>query len=228
MIRFIDSPYFGILLTILFFELGLWIYKRTKISFLNPMLIATSGMVIFLLLFNIDFQYYDKGGSLILFFLGPATVILAVPLYRQLDLLKKHFIPIVIGIFLGSLTSIVSTLFLAKLFAVDKIIQTSLIPKSVTMPIGIELSNQLGGITGITVLSIVITGIFGAVIAPMVCKIFGIRDPVATGIAIGTASHAAGTTRAVEMGETQGAMSGLAIGLAGIITVLITSIIIYI
>lgn len=226
MMVFFDSPYFGILLSILFFELGLLIYKKTKISFCNPLLLATSGMVAFLLIFDIDVAYYDRGGSLILFFLGPATVILAVPLYKQLDLLKKHFIPILAGIFVGCITAIVSVISFARLFGINQMIEISLMPKSVTTPIGIELSKQLGGIQGITVVAIVITGILGAVIAPIVCKIFKIENPVARGIAIGTASHAGGTTKAVEMGETEGAMSGLAIGIAGIITALIAPIIV--
>lgn len=228
MMEFLDSPYFGIILTILFFELGLLIYNKTKVSVFNPMLIGVSGIIAILLIFDIDVNYYDRGGDLILFLLGPATVVLAVPLYKQLPLLKAHFLPVLIGVSVGCITSIISVLLLTRLFGMSGAIEASLIPKSVTTPIGIELSKELGGIPGITVGVISITGIFGAVMAPTICRLFRIKNPVAIGIAIGTASHAGGTTRAIELGETEGAMSGLAIGVAGIITVILTQIIIYI
>lgn len=214
-----NSPYFGIILSILFFEIGLWVNRKTKISILNPLLIAVIGVLLFLTVFNIEFESFNKGGSLISFFLGPATVVLAVPLFKQIKLLKSNFIPILIGVTVGSLTSIISVFFLGKVFGLKEEIILSLIPKSVTTPIGIEISNQIGGISPITVGAIVMTGIIGAVIAPIICKVFKIKDEVAKGIAIGTASHAVGTTKAMEMGETEGAMSSIAIGMAGLITV---------
>ncbi|SNT10212.1 TIGR00659 family protein [Anaerovirgula multivorans] len=228
MIDFLDTPYFGILLSIIFFQLGLLIYKKTKISMLNPLLIAIGGVIVFLLAFNIDVSHYSKGGDLILFFLGPATVILAVPLYKNLPLLKAHLAPILIGVAAGCMSAIASIVLLTRAFGINGAIAASLIPKSVTTPIGIEVSTQLGGIPGITVAAIVVTGIFGAVIAPTLCRLLKIKNSVAIGIAIGTASHAGGTTRAIELGETEGAMSGLAIGIAGLITVLLVPIIIYI
>ncbi|SES95715.1 TIGR00659 family protein [Natronincola peptidivorans] len=224
--EFLNTPYFGIVLSILFFELGLYIYKKSKLSFLNPLLISITGVVIFLMIFNIDTAYYNRGGDLILFFLGPATVILAVPLYKQRALLKAHFLPILIGVTVGCITAIVSVVLLAKAFDITEILTASLVPKSVTTPIGVEISSALGGVPGITVGAIIVAGIFGAVIAPTLCRTFRIKDRVAIGIAIGTAAHAAGTTRAIEMGETEGAMSGLAIGIAGLITVLLVPVII--
>ncbi|SDK84318.1 LrgB family protein [Natronincola ferrireducens] len=223
--EYLNTPYFGIVLSIILFELGLIIYKKTKISFLNPLLIAILGGITFLVVFNIDVEYYNKGGSLILFFLGPATVILAVPLYKNLTLLKAYLLPILVGVTVGCITAITSVIVLTRVFDINRAIAVSLVPKSVTTPIGIEVSTALGGIPGITVGSIVVAGIFGAVIAPILCRIFRIKNPVAVGIAIGTASHAAGTTRAIEMGETEGAMSGLAIGIAGLITVLMVPVI---
>ena len=157
-------------------------------------------------------------------FLGPATVILAVPLYKQLLLLKKNFVPIIIGISVGSVVSVISVILLSTVFNLDKEIIISLIPKSVTTPIGVEISNSLGGITGITVMAVILTGITGAIIAPTVCKIFKINNPVARGIGIGTASHAVGTSKALEIGETEGAMSSLSIGIAGLITVVVAPI----
>ncbi|MCC5909442.1 MAG: LrgB family protein [Clostridiaceae bacterium] len=222
----LDTPYFGLIISIFFFEIGLAIYKKTKITLLNPLLISIVGVVAVLTIFNIDMAYYNQGGNLILFFLGPATVILAVPLYKQISLLKKNFVPIIAGIIVGSITAIVSVIVLTNIFGINDAVAISLVPKSVTTPIGVEISRQIGGIPAITVGAIVLTGILGAVIGPGVCKIFKIKDEVAVGIAIGTASHALGTTKAMELGETQGAMSSLAIGVAGLITVILAPILI--
>ncbi|SNT10538.1 TIGR00659 family protein [Anaerovirgula multivorans] len=221
MITLLDTPYFGIVISILFFEIGLWICRKTKVTVLHPLLISILSIMMILAFFNIDIGYYKKGGDLISFFLGPATVILAVPLYRQLDLLKVNFVPIILGITVGCITAVTSVILLTRAFKLDSAIAASMIPKSVTTPIGLEISAQIGGIPSITVGVIVITGILGAVIGPTICNVFRIKDEVAIGIAMGTASHAVGTSKAMEMGETQGAMSGLAIGIAGLITVLL-------
>ena len=212
---------FGIVLSLIAFEIGLYIYRKTNISLFNPLLIAIGIVVIFLLTFNIDFETYNQGGKFINMFLGPCTVILAVPLYKQLDLLKKHALSIFTGVFLGSIIGIFSVILFSYLLGLDSTMIKSLLPKSVTTPIGIELSTQLGGIASITVLSIILSGIIGAVIGPTICKIFKITDSVAVGISLGTASHAVGTTKALELGETEGAMSGLSIGIAGLMTVFI-------
>lgn len=214
-----DNIFFGITISLLAFECGLYISKKLKFPLFNPLLIAIISIITFLLVFNIDYEKYDNGAKFINMFLGPATVILAVPLYKQINLLKENFLPIIIGIFLGSLIGIISVIILSFIFGLENIIMTSLLAKSVTTPIGIEITNQLGGLIPITVLAIVIAGIVGAVIGPSLCKIFKITNEVAIGIAIGTASHALGTTKALELGETQGAMSSLSIGIAGLITV---------
>ncbi|RKI47648.1 LrgB family protein [Clostridium paraputrificum] len=212
---------FGIVLSLAAFEIGLYIYRKTNIPLFNPLLIAIGIVVAFLLAFNIDFDTYNQGGKFINMFLGPSTVILAVPLYKQLDLLKKHSLSIFLGILLGSIIGIFAVIGLSYLLGLDASIIKSLLPKSVTTPIGIELSNQLGGISSVTVLAIILSGIIGAVMAPTICKIFKIKDSVAVGISLGTAAHAVGTTKALEIGETEGAMSGLSIGVAGIMTVFI-------
>lgn len=219
-----DNLLFGITLSLISFEIGLYIYKKTKIAILNPLLIAIFLVIIFMLLFNIEIEAFNKGGDFINMFLGPATVVLALPLYKQISLFKKHFLAIIVGIFIGSSVSILSVIFIGKLFNLDNSIILSLIPKSVTTPIGIEISNSIGGITSVTVLSIVISGIIGAVIGPTVCRIFKIKNNISLGIALGTASHAVGTSKALEIGETEGAMSSLSIGIAGIITVFLVPI----
>lgn len=217
-----NNVLFGIVLSLIAFEIGLFIYRKTNISFFNPLLIAIGFVICFLLAFNIDFESYNKGAQFINMFLGPCTVILAVPLYKQIELLKEHSTSIIIGILVGSFIGIFSIIGLSYLLNLNGEIIKSLIPKSVTTPIGIEISSELGGLVPITVLAIVITGICGAVIGPTICKIFRIKDPVAVGISLGTAAHAVGTSKAIELGETEGAMSGLSIGVAGIITVLIS------
>lgn len=224
----LENPFFGVLLSIIAFEIGLYIYRKTKIAFFNPLLISIIIVIAVLMKFNIGLETFNKGGSLISFFLGPATVALAVPLYKKLDLLKANIASILAGIGAGCITAILSVWFLLKLMPLDGPLGLSLIPKSVTTPIGVEVSKQLGGIPAVTVVAIVLTGIIGAVAGPFLCKVFKIEDKIAVGIAIGTAAHALGTTKAVEMGETEGAMSGLAIGVAGLFTVLLAPLFLHI
>lgn len=212
---------FGVVLSLAAFEIGIFINRSTRIPILNPLLIAIAIVICFLFAFNIDFDTYNKGGQVINMFLGPATVVLAVPLYKQLDLLKRHAKAILTGIFLGSLIGIVCIIGLSHLVGLDESIIKSLVPKSVTTPIGIAVSSQLGGLVPITVLAIIVTGITGAVFGPAICKLFKIKDKVAIGVSIGTASHAVGTSKALELGEIEGAMSSLSIGIAGIMTVVI-------
>ncbi|MBK1809048.1 LrgB family protein [Clostridium sp. YIM B02505] len=216
---FTSNALFGIVLSLIAFEIGLLLYKRTKFPLFNPLLIAIALVIGFLLIFKIDFKTYNQGGQFINMFLGPATVILAVPLYKQIKLLKAYGLPIFIGIFVGSAIGIVSIILLSYAFKLDPVIIKSLAPKAVTTPIGMEISNELHGIVPITVVAIVITGIIGAMIGPLICKIFGIKHKVAVGVSLGTASHAVGTSKALEIGETEGAMSSLSIGLAGLMTV---------
>jgi len=221
MIQSLNSPLFGICLTIIAYIIGMEIYKRFKLPILNPILIALIIIIPILLYLKIPLETYKKGGDLISFFLAPATVVLAVPLYKKINLLKQHFIPILGGIVVGVLTSILSCVFIGKILKMDLGLIRSSLPKSVTTPIAIELSQQVEGFIPITIVMVMITGMTGAILAPFICKVFKIENKIAQGIAIGTSSHAVGTSRAIEMGETEGAMSGLAIGVAGIFTVFI-------
>ncbi|TDT63350.1 LrgB family protein [Fonticella tunisiensis] len=214
-----SSPIFGVMLSAIAFEIGNILYNKTKVSLFNPLLISQVLIIAILSKFKISFNDYNMGGQIISFFLIPSTVILAVPLYKKIKLLKAYSIPIIGGIAAGSISGIVSIILLSKLFHLDKVLLSSLVPKSVTTPIGMEISKQIGGIPAVTVASIVATGIIGSVIAPYICKMFKITDEIAVGIAIGTSSHAIGTAKALEIGEVEGAMSGLAIGVAGLVTV---------
>lgn len=220
----LSTPYFGLLLSIIAFETGLLIYRKTKLPILNPLLTAIFIVIFVLKTSGISYETYNIGGNYISFFLWPATVALAVPLYRQLDLLKKNIFPVLSGILAGCITAIISTIFISRLLGFDTEITMSLVPKSVTTPIGVELSKQLSGIPSLTVVAIVLTGIIGAVLGPKVCKVLGLKDKLAIGVSLGTAAHAIGTTKALEMGEVEGAMSGLSIGVAGLITVVLVPI----
>ncbi len=226
MYNILDTPIFGIILTISFFNIALYIQRKTKISILNPLLISILGIILFLKLSDIPYTNYKIGADAINYFLGPVTIVLAVPLYKQFDLFKRHMIEIIAGICCGVISSFISIIIIGRLTNSNTDIINSLIPKSITTPMGLSLTNTLSGIESITVVAIVLTGILGAIVAPIIFKIGNIKHPVAKGIALGTSAHALGTTKALEMGEVEGAMSGLAIGIAGIITVILVPILI--
>lgn len=216
---YLDTPIFGFVISIIAFQIGLFINKKTKKAIFNPLIIAIGMIIILLLSFDIDYEVYNKGGSIITFFLGPATVVLAVPLYKQIERLKTSGIPVVVGIVVGCSISIISIFYLSKILGLTEPVSLSLVPKSVTAAISREIAVQMGGLPALTVAVTVLTGITGNVIGPAVCKLFRIQDEVSVGIAMGTASHAIGTAKAMELGEVQGAMGSLAISVAGLITV---------
>lgn len=217
-----ENPLFGIALTILAFQIGVYLNKKTKSALVNPLLVAIAVIILVLTAFQIPYASYKNGGDIITMFVAPATAVLGYSIYRQIVILKKYFLPILAGCFVGSITSIGSVYFLCKLFHLEDALTASLFPKSVTTAIAIEISEQLGGIPAITVAIVVVTGVFGGVFGPLLIKLFRIDHEVAQGVAMGTASHAVGTSKAIELGEVQGAMSGIAIGVAGLMTVLIS------
>ena len=216
------SPLFGIVLCIFSFEIGLWINRKTHSPLANPLMIAVVICIAVQQIFPIPLESFQQGGDIITMFLAPATAALSLSIYNQLDTLKKNLLPILAGTLTGSITSIGSVIGLCKLFGLDEELTASLIPKSVTTPIAMEVSRQHGGIVSFTVAAVIVAGIFGAILAPVLIKLFRVKNPVEAGIAIGTCSHALGTSKALEIGETEGAMSGIAIGVAGIITVVLT------
>lgn len=221
-----STPIFGIVISIICFEIGIILMKKTRFPLFNPLLVAIVIIVGVLVVFKIPLESYEIGGDMISFFLSPITVILAVPLYKQFDLVKKHFLPIIVGITTGVVTSFVSVIFLSNALGLDKSLCFSLIPKSITTPMGVALSETINGISGITVMAVILTGICGAVISPLVFKLIKLENPVAEGIAIGTSAHAVGTSKAIEMSEIHGAMSGVSIGISGIVTVVLVPILI--
>ena len=216
-----ESPFFGVTLTILAYWAGCRIQKRTGLVICNGLVLAVGMIVAVLVILDIPYEAYNAGGSLINLFLGPATVCLAVTIYSQIDLLKKNFLPILVGCAAGTLTSVFSIWGMCRLFGLDDALTVSLLPKSVTTPIATAISEGQGGIVSITVAAVIYTGILGNLCAPALVRLFRVKDPVAAGLGIGACSHAMGTARALELGETEGAMSGLAIGLCGIVTTLV-------
>ena len=213
------SPFFGIALTIVAFSIGVWIQKKTGLVICNPLIIAIVLVSGVLLLFKIPYESYNEGGSIINMFLAPATSCLAVSVYTRMELLKKNWLPILAGCVAGSLTSMGSVFLLCRLFGLDEAMTYSLVPKSVTTPIAVGIAESHGGISSITVAAVILTGIMGSILAPFLIRIFRVKDSMTAGLAIGACSHAVGTSKAIEIGETEGAMSGLAIGICGIVTV---------
>ncbi|MDD3367257.1 MAG: LrgB family protein [Lachnospiraceae bacterium] len=219
-----NSVYFGVIISILSYEAGLFLKKKCKLAICNPLLIATAATMIFLILSNVPYDSYYEGAKYISYLLTPATVCLAIPLYEQFEMLKNNWKAIVFGILSGVLTSLVCVLVMAILFGLGHAEYVTLLPKSITTAIGMGISEELGGYVTISVAIIIITGVLGNMFAEGICRIFKIEDPVAKGIAIGTSSHAIGTTKAMEMGEIEGAMSSLSIAVAGLLTVVGASI----
>lgn len=226
--KYLDNPIFGLVITILVFKFSQSLNKKIKMPLLNPVLISIVIIISILSFFDISYTVYNRGGSIISFFLGPATVVLGFSLYRQIHLLKENFIPIVMGILIGSISGLGSIILLSKLLGIEDLLIYSMLPKSTTSAIAIDISKSIGGNPSITIGFVIITGVFGYMIAPSILNRFKIDNKVARGISIGTASHVIGTARALELGEIEGAMSSLAIGVAGLMTVFLAPIMIYI
>ena len=216
---FSSAVFSGAALTMAAYFTGVWIKNKTGNQFFNPILIAIVTIIVFLVVTDMDYDTYNYSAQYISWFLTPATVSLAIPLYRQLNRLKTNAKAILLGILSGVIASGVGILLLAVVFNLSHTEYVTLLPKSITSAIGMGVADELGGLSAITVPVIIITGIFGNITAEMVLKFAKVTDPVAKGLAIGTASHGTGTAKAIEMGEVEGAMSGLSIAVAGLMTV---------
>jgi putative effector of murein hydrolase len=214
----LSSPAAGIIASVICFGAGCLIRKRFPSPLTNPLVIANILLLLIVLYTPFTAEQYRKGGDMISMFIVPATVILALRIFRQRSLLGTNILPIATGCLAGSLASIGCVLLLCRVFSIDETVAASLLPKSVTTAIAFELSARNGGLSGITLSAVIITGMFSAVFSPFMIKILRLKDPVAAGIAIGTSGHAIGTATALELGEVEGAMSGLAMALTGIIT----------
>ena len=220
---FTNSVFFGVLLCLSAYQAGLFLRQKTKIAAFNPLLISIIIVIFVLAIFNIKFQDFYNSSKYISYLLTPATVALAIPLYSKLSLLKSNFKAIMSGLISGVLTSLISIFVMALLFGLSHEHYASMLPKSITTAIGIGVSQEIGGIPTITTAVIIVTGVFGNVTADIIYKIFNIKNPIAKGIGLGSSAHAIGTSKALEMGETEGAMSSLSIAMVGIITVIFAS-----
>ncbi len=214
-----NSLFFGAALSILSYILGSWIKKKCNFFLFNPLLISITITIVVLLLTGIDYAHYNNGAKYLGYLLTPATVALAIPLYEQLQVLKNNLTAILVGIASGVFTSAITIFGMSLLFGLQHIEYVTLLPKSITTAIGIGLSQELGGYVPISVAAIMMTGLFGNIVGGVLCRVLGIKHPVAKGIAIGTASHVMGTAKAMELGKTEGAMSSLSVAVAGCMTV---------
>ncbi len=217
---FEESVFFGVIVSLLAYGVGALLKKKLKLAIFNPLLIAVVIVIVFLVVFHIDYSVYENGAKYISYFLTPATVSLAIPLHRQFSLLKKNLAAVMAGAVAGVVSSLACITVLGLLFHFTRSEWITFLPKSVTTAIGIGISEELGGYVSITAAAIILTGVFGSICAEWICRLFRIKDPIAKGIAIGSASHAIGTTKAMEMGEVEGAMSSLSIVVSGILTVI--------
>ena len=218
-----QSAYFGMVLTLAAFFFGKYLKNKLKSELCNPILVATMLIIAVLLVTGVSYEDYNSGAKYISYLLTPATVALAIPLYEQFEILKKNWKAVLLGILSGVIASVGSITLLAVIYGLGRTEWITLLPKSVTTAIGMGVSEELGGNPSITAAVIILTGVAGNVMAHTVMKLFKIKEPVAVGVAIGTSSHAIGTSKACEIGETEGAMSGLSIAVAGILTVIAVS-----
>ncbi len=218
------SAFAGVTLSLLAYAFGMFLKRKTHLSIFNPLLVSIAVTIVVLVIADVDYDTYNKGAVYLSWFLTPATVCLAIPLYEQIELLKKHWKAVLPGILSGVLTSLLTVFVLSKLMSLSHKEYVTMLPKSITTAIGMGVSEELGGYVTITVAVIIVTGVLGNILAEFICKIFRITEPIAKGLAIGSASHAIGTAKAMEMGEIEGAMSSLSIAVAGIMTVVGASI----
>lgn len=222
---FANSIFFGIFLTIFMYQIAAAIQKKWPLPIFNPLLISMFAIIGILVVTKIPYETYEQGAKFIGNLLTPLTVCLAVPLYRQLKVLKENIAAVLISITCGCLAHIATMLVLAKVLGVEDVLRNSVLGKSVTTAIALGVTNELGGIQGITIIGVVVAGVMGPLVGPTVLRLARVKNPVAFGLGMGSASHAIGTSKALEIGEVEGAMSSLAIVVTGILTVIIVPIV---
>lgn len=217
----LSSTFFGVSISLLTYFFGMFLRKKFDYAIVNPLLISAILTIAFLLIFDVDYDTYNQGAQYLSVFLTPATICLAVPLYRQLEVLKKNVVTVLVPISCGVFAHAVTLIALSNLFQIEEVLTLSLLPKSVTTPIAVGICHELNGIEVVTIMGVMIAGISGAVFGPIICNLLKIKEPIAQGLGIGSASHAIGTSKALEMGELQGAMSSLAIVVTAVLNVIV-------
>lgn len=220
-----ESTEFILLLIFGSYLFGQWVFKRTKLGLLHPLIIAIAIIITFLKISGISYETFEEGSRFVSFMLGPSVVALGYVLYEQLDYLRGNVLSILTSIFIGSVVGILSVIILARITGADEILIYSLEPKSVTTPIAMSIAQQSGGNVSLTAIIVLFCGIFGSIVGPPILRLLGIKSSVAKGLAMGASAHGVGTAKAMEMGMIEGALSGLAIGLMGVMTALLIPII---
>ncbi len=218
---FSNSVSFGFFITLTIFVASCWLYNKTKCVLLSPLLVSSAAVIIVLVVFRVPYEKYLDGADFLYYLMTPVTVALAIPLYRQFKKLKENALAILFGITSGILTNALFVLAVCAVFKIGHSEYVSLLPKSITTPIAVAITNQNHGLEAVTILMVSIAGNLCNVFAIFFCRIFRITEPVARGVACGTSGHAMGTSKALEMGDVEGAMSGLSIAVCGILTVVI-------
>lgn len=224
----IDIPFWGTLVSLLAFYAGYIIQRKLKLSFLQPILVATIIIVLFLKISHTEYEVYEASSQFLVFMLPVTGIVLAYPLYKQLEVLKRHLMPVFLGVIMGTITTIVAIIVLGKVFGLNRELLLSMIPKGVTSPVAIELSSLIGGIPYLTIAFVVLTGLLGGSIGPELLNLMRIKNKIARGIALGSMFHAVGTARAFKENELEGTMSGVALALTAMITAFIAPLLIYV
>lgn len=225
MTSLLNSEIFILTLVIGVYLLAVWLYRKTKLNLLNPLLVSIPVLVVITHVLGISYESFEKGSRIITFMLGPTVVVLGYLLYEQVAHLRENAVSIITSVFVGCVTGILSVVFIARYFGADHALIVSLEPKSVTTPIAMSIAEKSGGIPSIAAVVVIVVGIFGGIVGPFVLEKLGIRSKIARGLALGSAAHGLGTARAMELGTIEGAISGLAIGVMGIMTAILVPII---
>lgn len=221
----LESQFFGLFLSLAFFQLARWLNRKAGREVISPLLFATLLCIAVLLVFDIDFEVYNRGAQYLDVLLTPATICLAIPLYRQYELLRRNAVAVLAGSVAGVAAHMAGCLLMLAVFRLEAAEFITLLPKSITTAIGMGVSEEAGGIVTLTVVSIIITGVSGVIMSEGLFKLFKLEEPIAKGLALGNGAHAIGTSKALELGEVEGAMSSLAIAVAGLMTVIVVPLI---
>ncbi|MBD9178447.1 MAG: LrgB family protein [Odoribacter splanchnicus] len=225
MTSLLNSEIFILTLVIGVYLLSVWLYRKTGLNLLNPLLVSIPVLVAVTHVLGISYESFQKGSRIISFMLGPTVVVLGYLLYEQVAHLRENAVSIITSVFVGCVTGILSVIFIARYFGADHALIVSLEPKSVTTPIAMSIAEKSGGIPSIAAVVVIVVGIFGGIVGPFVLEKLGIRSKIARGLALGSAAHGLGTARAMELGTIEGAISGLAIGVMGIMTAILVPVI---
>lgn len=221
----LHSEIFILTLVIGVYLAAVWLFRKTKLSILNPLLVSIPVLAVIIRVLGISFEEFEKGSRIINFMLGPTVVVLGYLLYEQMAHLKANAISIITAVFVGCVTGILSVIFIARYFGADHALIASLQPKSVTTPIAMSIAERSGGIPSIAAVVVIVVGIFGGMVGPFILERLGIKSRIARGLALGSAAHGLGTAKAMELGTIEGAISGLAIGVMGIMTAILVPVI---